>query len=251
MRTREIKPAIIDIGSNSIRFAFSDGEKLVGKRVYTTRLGSGLADTGHLAEETMRRSLRVISALADEAREAGSTPMAYATSAVRDASNGRDFADEIIKTCGVSVAILSGEEEARLAYLGACADGRFDALLDIGGASMQIVTADTGVSYRAGCVRCGDIVRGVTDGKPEDGRLACDIAPYEKRLAIREYLDSQVGALERAYPNVCGVGGTITTLAAFDLSLSQYADRVENGHVLTHAAVENAIAETGKFVTNA
>ena len=73
--------AVIDIGSNSIRYMTADdnGKKLT----VTTRLGSGLAETGLLNEERMAHSIRVIAAMAANARHAGYTPIAYATSAVR------------------------------------------------------------------------------------------------------------------------------------------------------------------------
>ena len=84
--------AVIDIGSNSIRYAAGrNGKKLV----ITTRLGSGLAQTGRLDEERMEKSISVISALASNARHSGYIPFAYATSAVRDASNKAEFVNRL------------------------------------------------------------------------------------------------------------------------------------------------------------
>mgnify|MGYP002623922204 CR=1 FL=1 len=235
MRTMATEYAIIDVGSNSVRFAFERCGRLPQKRVYTTRLGSGLAGSGRLSFDTMEASLFVIGSLADEARSLGFCPRAYATSAVRDALNGREFADEVYKRCGVPVDILSGEDEACLAFLGACggADDK-RALIDIGGASMQIVTKSTAASWRTGCVRCADIVADVTDGKePKPGSDACDTAPEEKRLALRRYIDGEVGKLQIEHEGAVGVGGTITTIAAYLLGLKEYREGAVDGSVIT------------------
>lgn len=131
--------AVIDIGSNSIRYAAGrNGKKLV----ITTRLGSGLAQTGRLDEERMEKSISVISALASNARHSGYIPFAYATSAVRDASNKAEFVNRLKQKCGITVDVLSGEREAQYAFEAACnsSDG-CSALIDIGGASMQIAEA--------------------------------------------------------------------------------------------------------------
>ena len=104
------KLAIIDVGSNSVRYAEERFGALSDKSVFTTRLGSGLSATGMLHEDTMANSIAVISLLADKARAGGFTPRAYATSAVRDASNGRAFAERVYKECGVPVDILTGEQ---------------------------------------------------------------------------------------------------------------------------------------------
>ena len=87
------KYAVIDIGSNSIRYGEEHDGSFPRKEVYTTRLGSGLNSTGRLADDTMEKSIAVIKELASRAKGNGLIPRAYATSAVRDASNGRDFAD--------------------------------------------------------------------------------------------------------------------------------------------------------------
>lgn len=131
--------AVIDIGSNSIRYAAGrNGKKLV----ITTRLGSGLAQTGRLDEERMEKSISVISALASNARHSGYIPFAYATSAVRDASNKAEFVNRLKQKCGITVDVLSGEREAQYAFKAACNSSEgCSALIDIGGASMQIAEA--------------------------------------------------------------------------------------------------------------
>lgn len=236
------KLAIIDIGSNSVRYAEERCGALADKSVFTTRLGSGLSATGLLREDTMAKSLSVISLLADKARAGGFTPRAYATSAVRDASNGREFAERVFNECGVPVDILTGEEEARYAFLGAVGDDcRYDAMLDIGGASMQIVTRDLGVSFRAGCVRCGDIARAAA------GAEDCDTARDAQRKAVGEYMDGEVKLPELHISSLVGVGGSVTTLAALKAGLREFSADVVNNTVLTKDDIETLIEALGEM----
>ena len=216
--------AIIDIGSNSIRYGEEREGRTPVKEIFTTRLGSGLAETGRLAEDTMQRSLEVLKALAARAERAGLTPRAYATSAMRDAENGREFAAKIENECGFKVDILTGEVEARYAFLGAVGGcSRYDAMLDIGGASMQVVTANSAVSFPAGCVRCGDIARSAM-------RLPnCDVMWQMQRMVVDGYIDGLFAPPEEKIASLVGVGGTITTLAALQAELTEFdAETVEN-----------------------
>ena len=225
--------AVIDIGSNSIRYAAGrNGKKLV----ITTRLGSGLAQTGRLDEERMEKSISVISALASNARHSGYIPFAYATSAVRDASNKAEFVNRLKQKCGITVDVLSGEREAQYAFEAACnsSDG-CSALIDIGGASMQIAEAKSKVSYPIGCVRGKDIAL------QNSGKTDCDDDFETQRTAINQYMDEIIGTSNRRLGKCAGIGGTITTLAALSLGMREY-DRDEIGKaVLNKSEVERLI----------
>lgn len=227
----ENKYAVIDIGSNSIRFAEEKNGAFPEREIYTTRLGSGLSKTGRLADETMERSLLVMRRLAERARADGFVPAGYATSAVRDAENGRDFALRVERECGFPVEILSGSEEARLAFVGASGLRSFDTMLDIGGGSMQVVREDFAVSFRAGCVRCGDIARERT------GAVSCDDRPEDQREAVIGYLDEIVKLPDFDTGSLVGVGGTITTLAALEAGLTVFDAKTAESVRLTSAKV--------------
>lgn len=216
------KYAIIDIGSNSVRYM----EGLGDKRVYTTRLGSGLAASGTLSCESMAKSIDVIRTLAFEARSHGLEPVAYATSAVRDAANGAQFAAEVERECGVKVDVLSGEREAKYAFVGALGHDAGGGVIDIGGASMQIVTASFGRSYPVGCVRGGDIARATI------GAADCDTNPLLQRQAIIDYMRGVVALPRIRIDRVTGVGGTITTLAALNIGLTEFdAEAVQSSFI--------------------
>jgi exopolyphosphatase/guanosine-5'-triphosphate,3'-diphosphate pyrophosphatase len=214
-----MKLLIFDIGSNSVRTAkLSDEDDLdltiKNKRVYTTRLAEGLAESGTLSQARMRQSLFVIRSILQDACSHGFDCYAYATSAVRDAGNGLDFVRDVEEMIGIGrVRVLSGSEEAGFAQRGSDPSGK-RTILDIGGGSTQIVRAGSHESWPIGCVR------------------AKDLAPYDDLDSIAESLRPALSGLfgmpereerpdkknlpgsrmsEKNAP--LGVGGTITTLA--------------------------------------
>ena len=108
-----------------------------------TRLGHGLFARGRLLSEPMERSIAALAkmkAIAEgfEVREL----RAVATSAVREAANGRAFCQEVRRRCGLRVEVITGEEEAQLTLRSALHHfdlaGRSVAVVDIGGGSMEV-----------------------------------------------------------------------------------------------------------------
>ena len=107
--------AILDIGSNSIRYACgrldaAGHAALEPKQIRTTRLAEGLDASGRLSEAAMRRSLEAIEAFATDAACRGLPLFAYATSAVRDSANRADFCGRAA-ALGVEIEILDGLKE--------------------------------------------------------------------------------------------------------------------------------------------
>ena len=207
--------AVLDIGSNSVRFAFldkrDDGSFFVPngkKEICTTRLGKGLDKTGRLAPVPMADTVKACRLFCDKAQVAGMSAYAYATSAVRDAENRQELLDALKDACPeMQVFLLSGEEEGRLAYGGAMG-GQTGTLLDIGGGSAQVVTPHWAVSFPTGCVRAQDLC-------PED-------ALPRMRDVIYTWLNGRVTLPGPASAPFFGVGGTITTLGALLLQQSRY-----------------------------
>lgn len=216
--------AIIDVGSNSIRFWHP---KAKNKLIVTTRLGEGLAATGVLSEINMKKSKSVITAMATNARHMGLVPVGYATSAVRDAENGRDFIDDVFLASGVRIEILSGEREAEYAFKAACENGC--GLIDIGGASFQLVSENFKMSFPLGCVRGRDIAlsRANAANCDENWQVQYEII---KARAFELMKDIQVPKLD----GWIGVGGTITCLAAFKLKLKTFEPRFVDSAIITH-----------------
>lgn len=220
MKTNK-KYGIIDIGSNSVRGrAFADG-KIIYNELFTTRLGSGLANGTALTEKSMQDTVEAIKNLFCGFKTAEVNEIyAFATEAVRSATNGKIFAERVKNETGVTVDIVNGDEEGELALLGAVgtSDG---GVIDIGGASAEIsVVKNKKIIYShslpLGAVRlygkCGN-----------DLKLLDEIIEEK----IGEY--GQVPVCDNFY----AVGGTATTLAALDLRLAVYDSSKTDGHVLT------------------
>ncbi len=207
--------AVLDIGSNSVRFAFldkgSDGVFFVpgGKKdIRTTRLGKGLDTTGRLSMEAMEATVAACRGFYDRAEAAGIRTYAYATSAVRDAQNRQELLDALKAACpDLDLYLLSGEEEGRLAYRGALG-GQAGTLLDIGGGSAQVVTPSWSVSFPTGCVRAQD-------------RCPEDVLPRMRDI-LYTWLNERVTLPGPAAAPFFGVGGTITTLGALLLQQTCY-----------------------------
>ena len=207
--------AILDIGSNSVRFALlerDDGGAFFvpggRKEIATTRLGKGLDQTGRLSEGAMEATVAACLRFCDKAEAAEAPAYAYATSAVRDAVNRQELLDALKAACpNMGIYLLSGEEEGRLAYRGAMG-GQAGTLIDIGGGSAQVVTPQWSVSFPTGCVRAQDLC-------PEDTLV-------RMRDTIYAWLSDRVSLPGPAEAPFFGVGGTITTLGALLLQQERF-----------------------------
>jgi exopolyphosphatase / guanosine-5'-triphosphate,3'-diphosphate pyrophosphatase len=147
-----MKLAALDLGSNSFHLlvAMTDGASelsKLGSHKEVLRLGSVVQLHGQLTEEAFESALACVGRSAAVARELGAEKMlAVATSALRDARNGSAFCDACASRFGVSIELLSGDDEARLAYLGArsalkLTTGRV-LVADTGGGSVELAVGD-------------------------------------------------------------------------------------------------------------
>jgi exopolyphosphatase/guanosine-5'-triphosphate,3'-diphosphate pyrophosphatase len=154
---RSIKPAlgegrvgIIDIGSNSIRLVIYDGPARIPAILFNEKvmagLGKGVSRDGTLDGQAMERALASLMRFKRLAEQMGvGQPRTVATAAVREASNGRMFLDRVMEL-GLSVELLSGEDEARMAGLGVLAAiPEADGIVgDLGGGSLELVRIANG-----------------------------------------------------------------------------------------------------------
>ena len=194
---------------------------------------------GRLNDEAMERVFAVLDRYGKLIERHGvSHGVAVLTSAVRDAANGADFADAVRERWGLEPHVLSGDEEARLTFLGATgerdpADGTPTLVIDIGGGSTELVIGtgremDYHVSNQAGVVRQTE--RHLRSDPPswgECGALARD---------AREILSAGVPERwRRAVGHAIAVAGTATSMASIAQELEPYdPDKVE-GYVLSVA----------------
>ena len=217
-----MKISAIDIGSNSVRLAtFADGKTLY-KRLKTTRLGQGLSLTGRLNEDAIERSALAVAYLYGEAIADGAEKVyAFATAAVRSSENGRTFIARVRELCGLTVEVLSGEDEAKCGILGALgyADG---GIIDVGGASAEVtVQAGEKVAYaksvNIGTVRLYDLA-----GRDKEKLLK---VIKEK---ITDYGDYTVDGTK-----MYAIGGTASRLGSIKHELKEYHPEISDGTVIT------------------
>jgi exopolyphosphatase/guanosine-5'-triphosphate,3'-diphosphate pyrophosphatase len=243
--------ATIDLGSNTVRYLLvevDDGGRwrAIDRDQRVTRLGQGLAAAGRLGDAPMARTAAAVVEYADRARGLGAADVwVVATSAVREADNGRDFVAGLERASGASVRIVSGEDEARLTIRGVLAGlrGLVPPLLvfDVGGGSTEfILWRDGGVvaatSLRLGVVPLAE--RYPFPGPVDAGRYR-DLEDEVRGQLARELPPAIAGA---EIGTLVGTAGTATTLAALDLGLGAYDPARVQGHRLTRAGVAVQLA---------
>jgi exopolyphosphatase/guanosine-5'-triphosphate,3'-diphosphate pyrophosphatase len=243
-----MRVAVVDIGTNSTRLlvAAVDGQEVeeLDRRTTVTRLGEGLEASGRLSDAAMRR---VSDALA-EYREAidslgAERVVCLATSAMRDAANGPEFGAEIERRFDIEARTISGDEEARLTFLGATA-GRGGAdetlVIDIGGGSTEYVTPGFHVSTQMGSVRHTE--RHLHDDPPTADELAALAA--DARAIVEADVPAEVRERVEA---AIAVAGTATSLAAIDQQLDPYDPAKVHGYRLSTGSCERLVARLGQL----
>lgn len=230
--------AAIDCGTNSIRLLVADVSVRadgireltdVHREMRVVRLGQGVDATGRLADEALERTRAAVVDYAELAREHGvERARMVATSATRDAANREDFFGMVRATLGVEAEVITGEEEARLSFVGAVgdldpADGPF-AVTDVGGGSTELVlgrwdgvSAEIDGSYSAdiGCVRLTERCLHTDPSTVDEVRDAEAVA--------RRTLDDAFAAVDALSARTwVGVAGTVTTLSAISQGLQEY-----------------------------
>ncbi len=224
-----MKKAVIDMGSNSVRLllAACSGNRIVSseKHLEMTRLATGVDGTGLLQKGPMDDTIEVVKKYRTMAQAFGAeVPVAYATSAVRDAANGAEFAAAIYRETGVPVEIVPGELEAELGFLGVAATltdpGEQILVVDIGGGSTEcIIGSGKGIafaeSHKIGAVRMTG--RYVTT----DPIISAERQQMEQGIAR---ITEPLCGLLRQYPysRIYGIGGTLTTAAAMSMDMKVY-----------------------------
>jgi exopolyphosphatase / guanosine-5'-triphosphate,3'-diphosphate pyrophosphatase len=223
-----VRVAVVDIGTNSTRLLVADVRDGVleelDRRSIVTRLGQGVDASGHLADEAMGRVFAALDEYAAAIAGHGCRrSTAVMTSAVRDAANGAWFADQVRERYGLDGRTLSGDEEARLTFLGATATlpepATDRAVIDIGGGSTEVVAGRGEVGFHVS-MQVG-VVRHTERHIHSDPPTADEIA--ELRSAVAATIAEQVPAAVRAaVGEAVAVAGTATSAAAIELELEPY-----------------------------
>lgn len=221
--------AAIDCGTNSTRLLISRGSGAEAtplvRRNTITRLGQGVHDSGRLAPEAIERTVEALRTYRTVMDEHGVEQVRVtATSAARDAANRDAFFDAAEAVLGTRPELLSGEEEAELSFLGATAeldpdDGPF-LVIDIGGGSTEFIVGtdrvETSRSIDIGCVRFTETYIEHDPPHPEELHACISVT-----TAWLDDIAREIPGLTSA-PTIVGLAGTVTTVAAVEIGLTEW-----------------------------
>nr|WP_255477697.1 Ppx/GppA phosphatase family protein [Synechococcus sp. A15-44] len=246
--------AAIDIGTNSFHLLVAAVDpklrtfRIIQAEKATTRLGERDPETGELTAAAMQRGLETLRQFRDlAASHRVEQIVTAATSAVREAPNGRDFLQTILDELGMEVDLVSGPEEARLIYLGVLSGMPFGdrphLLLDIGGGSTELILADGRdaralTSTRVGAVRLQrDFVRD-------------DPMPPQRRSFLQAFiqgsLEPSVDKVRRRIkpgetPVLVATSGTAMAIGSLAASEEERPPRKLHGYRVTRQSLNQVV----------
>lgn len=263
-QTTPQRHAVIDLGTNNCRMLIADSLvsayrgpsrlphsaqrfHIVDSFSKVVRLGEGLARSNQLSEAAMQRTLAALTTCAARIRAQGvSQVRAVATEACRRASNGAQFVAEVQRVTGLTLDIISSEEEARLG-LDACApllSSRFQHALvyDIGGGSTEVsfLQVPARGSYRL--ISTASLPYGVVTLAEDPNAHYEDIVRSVGARIRKLAFFAQVGAaLSAGQVQFVGMSTTVTTLAALSKGLKRYNRNLIDGSRLKVSEMQQQI----------
>ena len=246
------RKAIIDIGSNSIKFFVGElAEDKTIKTVLDTndiaRLGEGLDASGLISDEAMARNVASVAAFAAKAKELGADQIvSVGTMALRKAGNSDIFVKKVKDACGVDVNIIPGEEEARLSYLAILSGLPLDkdanlVVFDTGGGSTEFIYGKGTEMIKRFSVNLGAV-------RITENYLKSDpVTPEEVKAAIAQ-IDKEFAeaGVEGRPKQLVGMGGTVTSMGAVKHKMVKYDPAIIQGSKLLKKDIEEQIAEYSK-----
>ncbi len=251
--------AAIDCGTNTIKLLIGThtdaGFDVEARESRMVRLGQGVDATGYLAAEALVRAFAALDSYAEQIAEHRVDRIRFcATSATRDASNSAEFSAGVLARLGVEPEVLSGEEEAAVAFAGAMRNVADDVsrpvlVIDIGGGSTEVVLGDdtalgndtvlAAKSMDIGSVRLHE--RHIRHDPATPAEIAAVVRDIEEAL-------DDCGVDLAAAATTVGIAGTMTTIAAGVLDLAAYdpvaIDRSVHQLAEVHAYVDRLVAMT-------
>jgi exopolyphosphatase/guanosine-5'-triphosphate,3'-diphosphate pyrophosphatase len=235
--------AAIDLGTNSARLLIGSVASCSGIRPLfvkrkITRLGGGFSKVTGLSLDARKRSLDVLREFAADIQRHGVTKIrAVATSAVREAVNGRLFIEEVLQHTGISLEVIDGREEGLLTLRGIFSgiQGGGDVLIfDIGGGSTEYTLAHDESSLFTKSLSLG-VVR-LTEGKRSipamEDKIHRELAGLLADLELAGYAEFSPDT------HLIGTAGTPTTLAGIELGVTEYHSGSVQGHILSLAGIQ-------------
>jgi exopolyphosphatase/guanosine-5'-triphosphate,3'-diphosphate pyrophosphatase len=241
--------AALDIGTNSIRCIVVEVDKLGKFRVLddekaTVRLGEGIVKDGAISRAAWQRAMEALVRMKKIVDGYGVMGVeAVATSAVRKAANGDAFVKAVADTVGLQISVISGEEEAELAALSALnnfdMEGTRYAMVDIGGGSVEIITALGNHIDEIYSLELGAVV--LTENFINSDPIS-QVEYLRLRKYIRKTLKSALVGEDLPVQCLLGSGGTMTSIAAMVMAMRKEGYGSIHGYDLLRSEIVHLLA---------
>lgn len=239
------KFASIDIGTNTILLLIAkikDGKlKPIFEEERVVRLGEGLQNNSIISDEAMERGITTLKSYLQKCKENGVKKIfTIGTSVLREAKNSGDFLKSVKDSLGLTIQIISGEEEAYLSFLSVVRNiGEFEKplmVIDIGGGSTEFILGHKEkvikwISLPIGSVR---LTEKFIHSDP------IKIEEYKKMRHELKRLLKKIPQNPKPFL-IVGVGGTVTTLASVELGLKRFNPKRVHHFILTKEALRRQI----------
>ncbi len=239
-----MRVSAIEIGTNSTKFIIAQlnengAVEVITRTSTVNRLSSGMYPENSLKPEAIEKGIEIIGNMINESNAQGAQLVSiFSTSVLRDAGNKEAFIGRIKELFGIDINVISGEEEAQLAYM-ACREVVDDksqkfSVIDIGGGSTEIIIGngtdiEHKISLDVGAVRLTEMF--VSHDPVEDSEIEKMTAYIEKQINERESLD--LSGLQ-----LVGTGGTIKTLGTLFYQKDHSKEKTINGKVIKKYEIE-------------
>jgi exopolyphosphatase/guanosine-5'-triphosphate,3'-diphosphate pyrophosphatase len=238
--------AVIDVGTNSVKLHMGeradDGSWItLVDRAELTRLGEGLDVHGEIQPEALERTATAIGSMVQEAQDNDVLAIvAVGTAGMRAAQNRDQVIETIQERTGITIEVISGEEESRLAYLAVQAG------LGLGGGSLVVFDTGGGSSQFT-----------FGSGRGVDERFSVDVGAigYTEQFGLDDVVSTEVlrsaeAAISADLSSIdrhpiadamVGMGGAITNITAVRLEMAAYDPDVVQGTILHRDEIDRQI----------
>ncbi|PYG86986.1 exopolyphosphatase/guanosine-5'-triphosphate,3'-diphosphate pyrophosphatase [Ruminiclostridium sufflavum DSM 19573] len=239
-----MRVSAIEIGTNSTKFIIAElNEKgsveVISRTSTVNRLSSGMYPENNLKPEAVEKGIEIIDNLIKESNAQGAKLISiFSTSVLRDAGNKEVFLNKIKELYDIDINVISGEEEAHLAYM-ACREvvenkSQKFSVIDIGGGSTEIIVGNGNdiagkTSLDVGAVRLTEMF--VRHDPAEDSELEKITAYIEKQL-------DEMNSMDLRGLQLVGTGGTIKTLGTLFFQKEYSKEKSINGKVIKKYEIE-------------
>jgi exopolyphosphatase/guanosine-5'-triphosphate,3'-diphosphate pyrophosphatase len=260
---KEMIISVIDIGTNTMLMLVGEYNKTTSQilTIYDAqkipRLGKGVDADRNISNEAISKAIEILNEYKKTSNRFGSKKIiASATSFLRDANNKEKFIDEIEKETGITIEILSGDDEARWAFWG----GAYEQIqtsnyksqictIDIGGGSTEIVTGKDIPAKLERNILLSHPIEGksvdIGSVRIKERFLNDDIITKSSIKDAEEFIRNELSGISIDSQNtkLIGIAGTITTLAAIKKGLKKFDKTVVDNTSLTTKDVENLLKD--------